>query len=101
MNERPYSKAGYCDVCTRWFETPVSGNCDCGGKILLTPGTQFNRELVQVPRVELEELVWVLEATAITLRNSPLFGALNPMGKASAHADRTAAKFRAKYLEVK
>lgn len=92
MNERPFSKAGYCDVCTRWYEIPDSGNCDCGGKILLTPGTHFSRELIQVPRVELDELVkalqWSNQAMDAWSYDETLLDGVK----------ETAAKFRAKYL---
>lgn len=76
---------GYCDVCARWFENPDSGNCECGGKILLTPGTQFSRELIQVPRVELEELLRLIDGIDEIRNRFPLYQA--------------AANFRKKYLE--
>lgn len=63
------------------------------------PECEYQPRFVSVPIAELEELIKALESTAVALRNSPLFGTLNPMGKASAYADHIAAKFRAKHLQ--
>lgn len=76
----------YCPECKQ----DVDFFCGCGC------GYSFG---IPVDPVDVEELVKALELTAVALRNSPIYGTLNPMGKASAYADHIAAKFRAKYLE--
>lgn len=53
--------AAYCDICTRWYPNAASGNCKCGGKLMICPGTSFNTSLIQIKRAYFYELTDALD----------------------------------------